>query len=295
MRSGGERVIGIDFAGPGRLAQQRRKILAVEARRLGRGRYAIRADGLNAQLLRSPPGWTAGDLAGAILRRPGRVSVVAADFPFSIPAELLVRDSFARLGHQARAFASWQGFNRAVAAALPLDRPADYGPFVRWRTPRFWLRRATDVACGAQPPLKDRYQCLFNMTLLGNAFLARLEASGRFDVVPFHSRGRAQVIEVYPGHLMRSAGLPGYKRAPAAAVDAALRLLRRHALSVEVAPDVRAVCERYDTGAGRAEDHDAADALVAACAAILYREGGARAPCAAAPEVLRLEGAIWTA
>jgi predicted nuclease with RNAse H fold len=293
-RSVEEIVIGVDFAGPARASHQRRKLLAVAARRLGRARYAISTGGLNAQLLRWPPGWTAGELADAILQASGRVSVVAADFPFSIPAALLERDSFARRAHRPRALRSWGAFNRAVASALPLDRPVDYGPFSGWRDPRFWVRRATDVACGAQPPLKDKFQVLFNMTLLGNAFLARLEASGRFDVVPFQSRGRAAVIEIYPGHLMRSAGLPSYKRAPREAIDAAIRLLRERGLSLEVAPELRAVCETYDTGRGDTEDHDAADALVAACGAILYREGRARELCGAAPEVRMLEGAIWS-
>jgi hypothetical protein len=132
------------------------------------------------------------------------------------------------------------------------------------------------------------------MTLLGNAFLARLAASGRFDVVPFQSRGRAAVIEIYPGHLMRSAGLPSYKRAPREAVDAAVRLLRERGVCVDVAPEVRAVCETYDTGRGAAKDHDAADALVAACAAILYREARARELCGTAPDARMLEGAIWS-
>ena len=155
-------------------------------------------------------------------------------------------------------------------------------------------RRATDVACGAQPALKDRFQVLFNMTLLGNALLARLDASGRFDVVPFQARGRAPVVEVYPGHLMRSAGLAGYKGAPAEAIDVAVGLLHQRGISLGVNRAVRAACEVYDTGGARGHDHDAADALVAACGAILYRERRAREIGAPRDRARAHEGAIWS-
>lgn len=288
-----ETVVGIDFAGPASASAQRRKILAVEARRLGRARYAICAGGLNRRLLRAPPGWTAWDLAEAIVAAPAPVSVVAADFPFSIPAPLLELDAFARLANHARAFRRWTTFHRAVAKAVPLRCPVDYAPFSGWRDVRFWLRRATDVVAGAQPALKDRFQVLFNMTLLGNAFLARLEASGRFDVVPFQARGRGAVIEAYPGHVMRSLGVRGYKRAPKEAIEAVLRYLRARGLSLRVDRSVREVCETYDTGGAGGHDHDAADALVAACAAILYREGLAR-ELTGSPGAREREGAIWS-
>lgn len=53
-------VIGVDFGGPSKQRDQRRKIVAVEATRVGRQRYAVRARGLNARLLASPPGWPRG-------------------------------------------------------------------------------------------------------------------------------------------------------------------------------------------------------------------------------------------
>lgn len=293
MRERCETVVGIDFAGPATASAQRKKIVAVAARRVGRRTYAIGADGLNGRLLRSPPGWTAGELADTLAGAPAPISVVAADFPFSIPAPLLLSTSFARLARSARAFRTWEAFNCAVAGALPLTCPVDYSRFGRWRHKRFWTKRASDVVSGAHPPLKHQYQVLFNMTLLGNAFLARLEASGRFDVVPFQRRGRARVIEIYPGHMMRALGVPGYKHAPREAIDAALRFARAGGISVNVSPRVRELCERYDTGGRTTHDHDAADALVAACAAILYREGAAR-EVTGTPGAREVEGAIWS-
>jgi predicted nuclease with RNAse H fold len=155
------------------------------------------------------------------------------------------------------------------------------------------VKRACDTGNGAQAPLKHQFQTLFNMTLLGNGFLARLQQSGLFDVVPFQSRGRAEVIEVYPGHMMRALDVPEYKRAPRRAIDAALRFLRRSGIAIELDRAIRRTCETYDSARSSVHDFDAADALVAASVAILYREGRAReaVPAGAARQ---LEGAIWS-
>jgi hypothetical protein len=290
----GEIVVGIDFGGPARASAQRRKILAVAARRTSRAKYAISAQGLNQRLLQHPPGWTAQELADSIVVSKPRVSVVGADFPFSIPAALLALRSFASLANQKGAFATWAAFNKAIAAALPLTCPVDYAPFARWRDKAFWLKRDCDVGSGAQPPLKHHFQVLFNMTLLGNGFLARLEQSGLFDVVPFQSRSRAPVIEVYPGHMMRALAVPDYKRAPRKAIHAAAAHLGRAGIAVEIDPAIRAVCESWDTGRNGVHDYDAADALVAASLAILHREGRARETVPAGASRRHLEGAIWS-
>ena len=288
-----EVVVGVDFGGPALASAQRRKILAVEARRISASGYAIKPGGLNARLLQDPPGWTALELADAIAASAVPVRILAADFPFSIPSALLADPSFAGRGDGVP-FATWAGFNRAIAAGLPLSCPVDYRPFARWRDKALWLKRECDRESGAQPPLKHFFQVCFNMTLLGNAFLARLDQSGLFDVVPFQARGRpAQAIEVYPGHMMRKLGVRDYKRAPRRAIDAALGFLGEGGIAVELDPALRAVCESYDTGRKGSHDFDAADALVAACIAILHREGRARETMPAGA-VRHQEGAIWS-
>ncbi len=287
-------VLGIDFAGPASARDQRRKILAVAAERTGPRRFAVRAAGFNARLVRAPPGWTAEELADELTSGQTTPSVVGADFPFCVPRELLERPSFAGALGLARPFGTWSAFNSAVSRRLPLACPIDYSPFRRWRRKSLWLKRASDRASGAHAPLKDRFQVLFNMTLLGNAFLARLERSGHYDVVPFHSRGRAQVIEVYPGHAMRALGVPGYKRAPAQAIDAALRHLERCRMSLELDRVVRDACVAYDSGRGATGDHDAADALVALCIGVLHREGLAREVVGTPAGARDVEGAIWS-
>src|SRR5438445_10627146 len=83
-----ELLIGVDFAGPATAARQRRKIVAVEANRVEPRRYRVGRDGANARLFGpGPPGWTAEELAKDLLARRRRV--VAFDFPFSIPYQLL--------------------------------------------------------------------------------------------------------------------------------------------------------------------------------------------------------------
>ncbi len=287
-----EVVVGIDFAGPAQAARQRRKILVVAATRYAARAYRVTASGLNERLLGAPPGWTAAELADGILSSEVPVSVVAPDFPFSLPRTLLESDDFAaRVGAPA-AFRTWEAFNAAVRAALPLSCPVDYSAFQAWKDPAFRLKRACDVTCGAQPPLKYKFQVLFNMTLLGAAFLGRLESSGRFDVVPFQARGRTPVIEIYPGHTMRSLGVPGYKGSPRPAIEATLEHVRGLGFKFEVDPAIRAVCETYDSGRRGATDHDAADALVAATVAALHREGDATP--FDGGEGCRHEGTIWS-
>jgi hypothetical protein len=266
----------------------------VAAERVGRSRYAVAPDGLNARLLGAPPGWTAAELADALLSLRPVPSIVAADFPFCVPRELLARASFSAALGRAAPFGTWRAFNRAVAARIPLACPVDYSPFRAWKDKALWLKRASDRASGAHAPLKHQFQVLFNMTLLGNAFAARLERSGRYDVVPFQSRGRARLVEVYPGHAMRTAGVADYKRAPARAIDAALHHLARQGVTFTVHPAIRAACEAYDTGGRASCDHDAADAMVAACIAALHREGRAREIAGAPAGARDAEGAIWS-
>ncbi len=289
-----QQVVGIDFAGPQKALQQRKKILAVAALRLGPKAYEVSADGLNARLLETPSGWTAHELAESLVQLSPRASGVACDFPFSIPDPLIKSSAFAALANHPTAFGSWQSFNEFICTTVALSCPVDLVRFAAWKHSDNWTRRSSDVATGAQPPLKHQYQVLFNMTLLGNAFLGRLRSSGLFDVVPFDSRGRSAMIEIYPGHAMRVLGVPNYKRAPQVAIAAILESLESKGVSITVDRRIRNVCETYNTGKGASSDHDAADAFVALCLGILHREGLATEFLGADPDAREVEGAIWS-
>jgi hypothetical protein len=62
---------------------------------------------------------------------------------------------------------------------------------------RLWTKRATDVAAGGQPPLKDKVQATFQMTLLGNVLLSKLWESHKYRVLPFPG-GRTAPAERRP-------------------------------------------------------------------------------------------------
>jgi hypothetical protein len=284
-------VVGIDFGGPSKGSAQRRKILAIAARRVRPREYVVDSGGLNARLLENPPGWTALELADALIDLGGSVAAVAADFPFSLPEPLLRSESFSKAVGHPKALRTWRSFNRLVASRLSLTCPVHYEPFAGWRRKKYWLKRKTDVLTGAQPALKDKFQVLFNMTLLGNSFLARLQDSGHFDVRPFQRRGRTPVLEVYPGHAMSQLGVDGYKSSPRRAITAILAHLARVGIRFTVAPEIRRRCESYSSGPGRT-DFDAADALVAAGIGALFREDLARDVIAPSSAKHRLEGAI---
>jgi hypothetical protein len=78
-------VVGVDFGGPRRTRdQRRRKIIAIAADAIADRRYRVAAIGMNARLLANdPPGWSAKELLDELLTRT--VRIVAYDFPFSIP------------------------------------------------------------------------------------------------------------------------------------------------------------------------------------------------------------------
>jgi hypothetical protein len=296
-------IVGIDFGAPRQAREQRRKIVAIGARPLGRRRYRVEPSGLNARLLASdPPGWSARELADELLARPARV--VGFDFPFSLPSSLLLDPRFAsQVGYDRGPFARWRAFSAWVARRLPLTDPLDFTPFAPWRDPadraRLWSKRATDLAAGAQPPLKDRFQATFQMTLLGNALLSALWESRQYRVLPFPGGGGAgEVIEVYPRATLRALGLASYKARPEEAVRACVAACRAADIRLEVDPEFVTLACRYSTGTTRSPDHDVADAFVALCTAILHAEGASRpllAPDSGRPEghLRASEGAIW--
>lgn len=150
-----EQVVGIDFAGPQKASQQRKKILAVAALRRGPKAYQVSADGLSARLLESPPGWTASELAERLVQLSPRASVVACDFPFSIPDALIKSSAFATLAKHPTAFGSWQSFHEFMCTTLALSCPVDLGRFAAWKNTGKWMRRSSDVATGAQQAAPD--------------------------------------------------------------------------------------------------------------------------------------------
>lgn len=156
-----------------------------------------------------------------------------------------------------------------------MQDPLDFSPFQTWRSlarQRLWARRETDHETQAQPPLKDSFPSLFQMTLLGTALLARLETSGIYAVRPFSCRpGKNEVIEVYPAGTLRALGIKRYKRDPLAAIAAVLACCVEFGIRINIERSVLRACTEYHSSAGA--DFDAADALVALCTAILYLEG----------------------
>jgi len=287
-------LVGVDFAGPSNRSAQQRKILAVSARTNCAKHYEICPVGFNQRLLSRHPGWTATDLLEAILKSEHSVSALACDFPFSIPAALLADTQFAAKLGECSPFQTWERFNLSVRSNLRLACPIDYSRFIGWRKAEYWKKRHTDVLCRSQPPMKDRFQVLFNMTLLGNAFLGALSDSGRFDIVPFEKRGRIPVLEVYPGHAMSVLGIRGYKSRPKECIDATITHLRSCGISVELDSEIRRVLETYNTGHGKTGDYDGADAFVCAAVCILYCEGLARPMIDDSNGLHNSEGVIWS-
>jgi hypothetical protein len=303
-------VVGVDFAGPAKEQDQRRKIIAVRAEIEGWQRYRIALDDFNHRLLLHAPGWTLRELSEELVRHPARI--VGLDFPFSIPNALLRDEEFARAsGYKQGAFDSWRRFNWHVAWLLrhrgaatvhssfwPKDGTLDFSGFSAWRNKDYWLKRSTDRFACAHPPLKDKFQSLFQMTLAGNVLLDFLGTNGKYRIVPLWSPERyaSEAIEVYPGLVMRQVGLPSYKSQP----EAALRLLFGHfqakGITVAIVPEIVGRCLSYNSsGNGKHPDHDVADALVALGTAILYRDGH----CSPAVEGSRWEnytyneGVVW--
>jgi hypothetical protein len=290
-------VLGVDFGAPQRARDQRRKIIAIAAHATDWRRYRVDATGMNARLLASdPPGWSASELLEELLERPVRIA--AFDFPFCVP-DVLLRDAAfaAEAGYEHGAFIGWRTFNAFVADRLPLRDPLDFRPFDAWRSrtnrARLWVKRATDVAAGGQPPLKDKFQATFQMTLLGNALLARLWESHRYRVLPFPGgRGPGEAIEVYPRATLRQMGLWNYKSQPSEAIRLSIAACAAAGITLDVDLRLMALCCRYSSG-GKTPDHDAADAFVALCTAILHAEGACRAAIDGDLHLKNTEGTVW--
>lgn len=185
-----------------------------------------------------------------------------------------------------------------MAHRLPLADPLDFAPFAAWRAraerTRHWTKRVTDAAARGQPPLKDKFQATFQMTLLGSAFLSRLWESQKYRVLPFSGgKGESEVIAVYPGATLRALGLENYKSEPREAVRVSMAACAARGIELEVDPRLIDVCCRYSSGKA---DYDAADAFVALCTAILHAEKAcipATVPDPIGQVMQEEEGAIW--
>lgn len=165
---------------------------------------------------------------------------------------MLLRDGqfAAEAGYVRGAFRDWRAFNAFAAEKLALRDPLDFGAFEAWRSranrKRLWVKRATDVAAGGQPPLKDKFQATFQMTLLGNVLLARLWESNRYLMLPFPGgQGSGEVIEVFPGATLRKMGLFRYKSDPREAIR--LGIAACAAAGIELDVDVRLTALSADT------------------------------------------------
>jgi hypothetical protein len=289
-------ILGVDFGAPRYERDQRKKIVAIEAERYGDRLYRVRRSGTNERLVVSsePPGWSAKELLAELLRRPVRVA--AFDFPFSAPAALLCDDGFTRAVGERERLMGWRAFAWAIERRLPLNDPLDFSAFSAWRSKNLWKKRATDEAAVAHPPLKDRFQAIFQMTLLGNHILSKLWDSHLYRVVPFGgSNQENEAIEVYPGATLRILGMRGYKREPAEAIDRVLGFARANDVTIDVDPSILDFCCRYSSGRDGSPDHDGADAFVALATAIFYCEGLCRTlmPADADRWVSQVEGGIW--
>lgn len=258
---------------------------------------------MNAQLLANdPPGWSAQELVDELLTRPA--CVVGFDFPFCVPYALLGDPKFAAdVGYKDGAFNGWRSFNWWIGQRLPLTDPVDFTPFGPWRDraerARLWTKRATDVAAGGQPPLKDKFQATFQLTLLGNALLSKLWESHKYRVLPFPGgRGDGEIIEVYPGATLRTMGLASYKSRPDEAVRLGIAACAAAGIKLDIDLRLIALACRYSSGTAKAPDYDVADAFVALCTAILHAEGACRPVLAPDPVwqerlLMGCEGAIW--
>lgn len=290
-------VVGADFGAPRRARDQRRKIVAIQAHATDYRRYRIDATGMNERLLANdPPGWTAEELLDELLDRPVRIA--AFDFPFSVPDALLRDEWFAAgVGYKHGSFGGWRTFNAFVAERLPLVDPLDFRPFDPWRArserERLWSKRRTDVVAGGQPPLKDKFQATFQMTLLGNVLLDRLWTSHTYRVLPFPGgRGAGEVIEVFPGATLRKMGLASYKSKPEEAIRLGIAACAAAGIRLDVDVRLMALCCRYSSGR-KTPDHDAADAFVALCTGILHADGACRPAFDGDPTLKISEGVIW--
>ncbi|MFT7619301.1 MAG: hypothetical protein ACI97A_002951 [Planctomycetota bacterium] len=307
-----EHVAGCDMGVPVRAGDQAKKIILIEATRVGAGRYEIEPGGRNERLTKSAGrvgwyarrrGWTITDLRDTLISDPPLVAT-GLDFPFSIPLSLLQSKRFAEMVGHGHAFQTRSAWSHFVANQLELGFATEnasaqlkLGSLVHWRDKNHWSLRETDAATNAQPPLKHLFQCLFNMTVVGAALLHHVEAAGSnlmlLPLSPSAANEPRTLFETYPGQIARSVGFGGnYKKDPLGAMNAARTYLRERGIRVTEDENIRQFCEEYRTGD---DDPDGADAFLCLVAAIAWRENIWQAHDRNASDtILQQEGCIVT-
>jgi hypothetical protein len=311
-----ELVTGSDFGVPASAGQQAKKIILIEAARLKDRAYSIRPTGRNERLVRtsspgtdwrnSRRGWTVPELADS-LASDSLVTVSSFDFPFSIPLSLLKDREFARLVGQPT-FCKRSAWAKYVSDNLKLAFPtahakaklADLAKFKVWRDKQFWKKRRTDEATGGSPPLKDKFQNVFAMTLAGTALLEHLSKKGIVLSLSSTSMPAKQRIafETYPAAVANAIGFCGnYKKKPGDCLQQAEKYLSTQGITLEFAEPVRKFCLEYRT-TGKSKDDpdpDGADAFLCLVAAICFRESLVELCCdGATSAVLDQEACIIT-
>lgn len=307
-----EIVTGSDFGVPASAGQQARKIILIEAARLKERAYSIRPTGRNERLVRTPTpgtdwrasrrGWTVPELADS-LASDSLVKVSSFDFPFSIPLSLLNDPEFARLVGQPTfckrsAWAKYVSDNLklAFATAHAKAKLADLAKFGVWRGKQFWKRRRTDEATGGSPPLKDKFQNVFAMTLAGTAMLEHLSKKGVVLSLSSTSMPAKQRVafETYPAAVADAIGFRGnYKKSPGDCLQQAENYLAAQGIRLEFAESVRKFCLEYRT-TGKSNDDpdpDGADAFLCLVAAICFRESLVELCCGGATSAVLAEEA----
>lgn len=295
-----KKLIGVDFGVPRRAGDQAKKIILIEAVKRGDSHYAILSTDRNERLIRPlgndwrsrRRGWTIDRLRDSLC---GDGSVVAAafDFPFSLPIELLKDPQFSALVGCRDAFGNRENWQMLVAEKMSLDFNCELATselvglefFDVWRGTEFWIPRGTDKATNASPPLKDKFQSVFNMTIAGAALLHALAKNGYQEKLDNVQPGRA-VMETYPRAVAAGLGFTGsYKGQPLACLETVLKELANRGIELEFDRDVKVFCETYTTGD---RDHDGVDALLCLATAICFDQGQANFCGETVPE----EGAI---
>jgi hypothetical protein len=311
-----EVVTGSDFGVPASAGQQAKKIVLIEAVRVRDRVYSIRPTGRNERLVRTLEagqdwkdrrrGWTVPELANSLASDP-TVTVSSFDFPFSIPLALLNDTEFAQLVGQPTFYkrsvwAKYVGDNLKLAfpSAYANAKLVDLANFNVWRDQRFWKKRRTDEATGGSPPLKDKYQNVFAMTLAGTAMLEHFCKKGMVlclasSSIPPETK---VVFETYPGAVAKAIGFAGsYKKNPGDCLRQAEEYLAAQGITLEFADPVRTFCLEYrTTGKGNDDaDPDGADAFLCLVAAICFRENMVQLCCGGATtEILEEEACIIT-
>jgi len=302
------RVAGCDFGVPRKAGDQAKKIILIEAVRVGDRRYIIEPTGRNGRLIRpfvkggpwkhNRRGWTLPDLCQS-LSNDHSVKACSFDFPFSIPQSLLSDAGFAQCLNQATFHTRhrWTEFitehlsfrfdnNKANAAMKDLVR------FDKWRDKHYWQKRSTDTATQGSPPLKHKFQNVFAMTIAGASLLYRL-SSCQYTTVLDNAQVVAEqsLFETYPREIANRIGFSGsYKNSPQACLKQAVSFLKSQGISLEFDEEVKHFCETYRTAGN---DPDGADAFLCLVASICFYEGLAEL-CGgdAEPATLHEEGAI---